>query len=190
MPPLDHVAVVVSDLERTLARLPDAEAETGEIQAFPSEGTREVYVGGEGASARLLIMEPHGSEGPYARALESRGPGLHHIAFHLEDVDAVVADPVRRSNWLLHPATLRTWERASTVWLKHPDADLLVELHEAPPPADPGDAVVEAVRAEGLPPDDWLVESATSIEPGDDDALEFGGRWLGSSFFSGAPAHA
>jgi len=88
---IDHLALLVPSVERaaaTLARLGvDA---IGARDAFPDEGTAEIYVGAPGRGARLLLMEAIGP-GPYRRALERRGPGLHHLALVVGDVEAAVA---------------------------------------------------------------------------------------------------
>ena len=77
--PIDHVAVLVADLEAALRDLTPLGLETGPIEEFPSEGTRECYLGRSDQSAKLLLLTPHGDAGPYARALARRGPGLHHV---------------------------------------------------------------------------------------------------------------
>lgn len=77
---LDHVALLCSSVKsslRTLASLLPAEAAglftPGKIETFPSEGTRECYIGkNKGGGARLLLIEAVGVDGPYARALAKR----------------------------------------------------------------------------------------------------------------------
>ena len=76
----DHVALLCQSIESSLqaleALLPE-EAQSsflpGKIESFPSEGTRECYIGKKGkGGARLLLMEAVGSTGPYFRALAKR----------------------------------------------------------------------------------------------------------------------
>ena len=77
---LDHVALLCDSIESSLASLaallPEEAASCfapGKIESFPSEGTRECYVGkNKNGGARLLLMEAVGSSGPYARALAKR----------------------------------------------------------------------------------------------------------------------
>ena len=128
--PIDHVALLVPRIEPVLEKLGDWAAEAGEIEEFPSEGTRELYVGGEGRNARLLLMEARGEKGPYARALAKRGPGLHHVALLVPDLDAFLAG-IR--GWLVHPACLPGLASSRTLWLARPGISTLVEVHEAEP---------------------------------------------------------
>lgn len=91
---IDHVALLVRSVERSaeaLARL--GVGDIGEKESFPGEGTAEVYVGAARRGAKLLLMEAIGP-GPYQRALEKRGPGLHHVAIVVDDVPAAVARAV------------------------------------------------------------------------------------------------
>ena len=143
--PLDHVALVVRRIEPVLDRLEGLEA--GPIEAFPSEGTREVYLGA--GVARLLLMEPTTADGPYARALAKRGPGLHHVAVETPDLDEFLAQ-VR--GWLLVPACLPGLAQTRTAWLARPGVATLLEVHEGE--AAEGTLVVEQVELPGSLPVD------------------------------------
>ena len=90
---LDHVALLTRSVEGTVAKLTqegtiDGQA-VGPIETFPAEGTRECYIGA--ASGKLLLMEAVGTRGPYVRALAKRGPGLHHVAFTVPDLQSALA---------------------------------------------------------------------------------------------------
>ncbi|MEO0651161.1 MAG: VOC family protein [Planctomycetota bacterium] len=159
MDPLDHIALVVPRLEETLARLQLAPECVGPVESFPSEGTREVYLG-QGAG-KLLLLEPIGSDGTYARWVAKRGFGLHHVALHTADLSAMVQG---LRGWLLHPKSLETHTRSRTVWLARPGVPALVELHESTPAGGP--PLVEAVEIPaplaGLDPQFGLSQSPDS----------------------------
>ena len=120
---LDHVALVVADLEGAIARTP-LPAEP--IGTFPGEGTREAYVGAASRDARLLLVTPidPASDGPYARALRSRGAGLHHLGLAVDDVAAYV-DALAGSGWYVLPGTI---DLPYGCWLARPGVPLLVEV--------------------------------------------------------------
>ncbi|MEL6181056.1 MAG: VOC family protein [Myxococcota bacterium] len=127
---LDHVALVVEDLETTLHTLREIPGvPIGPIQEFPDEGTREVYLGEE-RQAALLLMQPLNTDGPYAQALAKCGPGLHHIALHVPSVELML-EQLAGSGWYLHLQSISTLRRHRTVWLARPGVGVLVELHES-----------------------------------------------------------
>ena len=157
---LDHVALVVRRLEPVLERLEGLAA--GPIEAFPSEGTREVYLGS--GSARLLLMEPTDTSGPYARAHAKRGAGLHHLAGNVPDLDGFLA---RVGGWLVVPACLPDLHDTRTAWLARAGVATLLEVHEAEPAS--GTPLVARVELPGPLP----VDPRPSMEPSSD-----GGMWL------------
>ena len=142
MTQLDHIALVTASLEPVLARLDHVQEHLGPIEAFPSEGTREVYVGN--GSAKLLVMEPTSTDGPYGRALARRGPGLHHVALHTPDLTGFMGE-VR--GWLMLPISVRTIAESRTAWLARPGVPTLLEVHEAEPTS--GEPLVGAVEVPG-----------------------------------------
>lgn len=141
MPHLDHIALVVRELEPALARCQAAGLPAGPIEDFPAEGTREVYLGDSTGSALLLLMQPTSDEGPYARALRKRGPGLHHVALRVPQLERFARE---LRGWLLHPASLETLASSRTVWLARPGVGALVEVCEGR--ADPGPPAIEALE--------------------------------------------
>jgi catechol 2,3-dioxygenase-like lactoylglutathione lyase family enzyme len=138
----NHVALLVADLEQARSRLDGLELPAGPVESFPSEGTRELYLGDPERPGLLLLIQPEG-DGPYARALAKRGPGLHHVALDVPDAAAFVqgAGP-----WLLHPASLTTLPGGRTAWLARPGAGVLIEVQERAGPAPDGPPVIEAVE--------------------------------------------
>lgn len=143
--PLDHVALVVTRLEPVIERLDGLEP--GPIESFPEEGTREIYLGS--GAARLLLMEPTDPAAPYGRALEKRGPGLHHVATTVPDLDSFLAT-VR--GWLLVPRGLPELTSARTAWLARPGVATLLEVTEGERAVGP--PVVEQVELPGPLPVD------------------------------------
>ncbi|MFK7960935.1 MAG: VOC family protein [Phycisphaerales bacterium] len=128
---LDHVALLVPSIEAAAAALGSLRAERGPVEEFPSEGTREMYIGAPGTGGRLLLLQPMGASGPYARAMAKRGPGLHHIAYRVADIDTFIdAHP----GWLLHPISLKTHPRSATAWFARPGIPILLEVVTNPDP--------------------------------------------------------
>ena len=82
---LDHVGVVVRDLEAALKTFQDVfEMSPGEIRELPDQGVRATLL--TVGQTRLELLEPLSAESPVGRFLERRGEGLHHLAFHVDNV--------------------------------------------------------------------------------------------------------
>ena len=124
---LDHVALLVEDLDRSLAALQEIDLEAESVNEYPGEGTREAYVGDTSCSGRLLLIEAI-SDGPYRRALLKRGPGLHHIALRCSNHQECAHALGQEYGWLLHHHTLESFTACNTIWLARPGMPLLVEL--------------------------------------------------------------
>ncbi len=87
--------MLVRSVEKSGRKLEGKGYDIGPVDTFEAEGTKEIYVN-YGNAGSLLLMEAIGP-GPYQRALEKRGPGLHHIAV---DVEKIVKSLVQARGWV------------------------------------------------------------------------------------------
>ena len=88
---IHHVGVAVDDLDRALTTYVDvlgAALEHREELAEQGVVAAAVRVG----SDRLELLAPTGDDTPVGRFLAKRGPGMHHIAYRVDDVAAALAD--------------------------------------------------------------------------------------------------
>ncbi len=88
---IHHVGVAVDDLDRALTTYVDvlgAALEYREELAEQGVVAAAVRVG----SDRLELLAPTGDDTPVGRFLAKRGPGMHHIAYRVDDVAAALAD--------------------------------------------------------------------------------------------------
>ena len=84
---LDHIAIAVSDLDEAIARyVEDLGLELAGREDVVSARTSTAFVPISGT--RLELVHPLAGEGPIAKHLEKRGPGLHHICFRTDDIVA------------------------------------------------------------------------------------------------------
>jgi LAO/AO transport system kinase len=125
---IDHIGVAVSDPEPLLSFL----AATFGAGAEPaievaSHGVRVRFVRlGESAVELLESLDP---DSPVASFLGTRGPGLHHVAIEVGDLDAALAD-LRARGVRLVDTKPRPGADGRTVAFIHPSAagGVLVEL--------------------------------------------------------------
>jgi methylmalonyl-CoA/ethylmalonyl-CoA epimerase len=84
---LHHVGIAVEDLEQaieTYRRLFGAEVEHRESLADQGADVALLRVG----EGRVELPAAHGPDTPVGKFLAGRGPGMHHVAFEVEDVGA------------------------------------------------------------------------------------------------------
>ena len=86
---INHVCIAVRDIEDTLGfyRLTFGTG-SAEIEEIEDQGVRAalVRVGG----SQLEFIQPTDTTGGVARFIESRGEGVHHICFEVEDLQATL----------------------------------------------------------------------------------------------------
>ena len=91
---IDHIAIIVRDIERALLFYRDTLGiSPGEIKEVPTEQVRIAFLpmGGPGGS-EIELIEPTSPDSSLAKFLEKRGEGLHHICLEVENIDAELAD--------------------------------------------------------------------------------------------------
>jgi methylmalonyl-CoA epimerase len=115
---LDHIGVAVEDLDAALA-LYERDYEMTLVH-------REV-VSEQGVEAALLdvgenhveLLAPLSPDTPVGKFLAKRGPGMHHVAYQVTDIDATL-QALRDAGMRLIDEQPRTGIRASRVAFLHP----------------------------------------------------------------------
>jgi methylmalonyl-CoA epimerase len=95
---IDHVAIIVRNIEQALAFYRDTLGLVpSEIKEVPSEQVRIAFLpmGGLGGS-EIELIEPANSNSSLNRFLEKRGEGLHHICLEVENIDAALREMQER----------------------------------------------------------------------------------------------
>jgi methylmalonyl-CoA/ethylmalonyl-CoA epimerase len=128
--PLDHLGIAVDDLER--GSLPYRTI--GLPQPHPDEevaGQQVVVRTFRSGDALIELLAPTGPDSPIARFIERRGPGLHHLALRVDDLDAEIARLEAEGARFIDPAP-RPGRSGTRVVFLHPrwGAGVLIELVE------------------------------------------------------------
>jgi methylmalonyl-CoA/ethylmalonyl-CoA epimerase len=91
---IHHLGVAVEDLETALAtyeRLFGAEVEHRATVEDQGVRAASLCVG----SGRVELLEPLGEDTPVGRFLAKRGPGMHHVAYEVSDLEATLDELAR-----------------------------------------------------------------------------------------------
>jgi methylmalonyl-CoA/ethylmalonyl-CoA epimerase len=127
---IDHVGVAVEDLDAAIA-LHEA--------TYGMELVHRETVEEQGVEAVLLdvgenhveLLRPLSEDTPVGKFLARRGPGLHHVAYQVQDIEAALSR-LRGQGVRLIDETPRTGIRGSRVAFLHPAASggVLTEIVE------------------------------------------------------------
>jgi methylmalonyl-CoA/ethylmalonyl-CoA epimerase len=129
---LDHVAILVSDLDAAIRLYRDVYGlELAEVEEVPSEKVR-VAIFGHGAG-RIELVSPSSPDSPMARAIEKRGEGLHHVCLEVPDIEKAMAS-LRAQGAPLLDDVPRPGAGGARVAFVHPKGSrgVLVELRQGP----------------------------------------------------------
>jgi methylmalonyl-CoA/ethylmalonyl-CoA epimerase len=115
---IDHIGVATDDLDGAVALyegtlgMPVAHRETVE-----SQGVEAVLLDvGEG---HVELLRPLGPDTPIGKYLERKGPGLHHVAYAVDDIEGVLGS-LKEAGVELIDSEPRTGIRDSRVAFVHP----------------------------------------------------------------------
>lgn len=129
---IEHIAIAVRDLERAISVFGSilggtpsgrerVETEQVELAFFDLE------------NGRLELLEPTAADSPVGRFLERRGPGLHHIALEVDDIEAAL-ERCRAAGLETVGRAPRAGAAGRRVAFLHPrgTGGVLLELSESP----------------------------------------------------------
>jgi methylmalonyl-CoA epimerase len=127
---IDHIGIAVEDLDAAIAL---------HEEAYGMEVVHRETVAEQGVEAVLLdvgenhveLLAPLGPDTPVGKFLAKKGPGLHHVAYQVPDIDAALGE-LRAAGLRLIDETPRTGIRSSRVAFLHPSATggVLTEIVE------------------------------------------------------------
>ena len=127
---IDHIGVATDDLDGALALYE---------QTFSMPLVHRETVESQGVEAALLdvgeghveLLRPLGPETPVGKYLDKRGPGLHHVAYAVDDIDGTLGK-LKDAGVELIDTEARQGIRNSRVAFLHPRATggVLTELVE------------------------------------------------------------
>jgi methylmalonyl-CoA epimerase len=127
---LDHIGIAVGDVEASLAFFRDVlglHVEPPEDVSSQRVRAHFLHMG----PSSLEVLEATSPDSAIARFVEKRGPGLHHVALRVDDIDAALAYLALRGVRLIDRVARPGAEGARVAFI-HPSAahGVLVELKQ------------------------------------------------------------
>lgn len=127
---INHVAVVVDDMEKALAFWRDALGmDLHELRDVPAEKSQVAFLPLPGSEVELVM--PTTDDSGIAKYLSKHGPGMHHICLEVDDIEGMLAQ-LRSKNVRLINEEPRTTSDGKKYAFIHPEstAGVLVELYQ------------------------------------------------------------
>ena len=117
---VDHIGVAVEDLDAAIALHERAYGMTvAHREVIDEQGVEAVLL--DVGENHVELLRPLSEETPVGRFLARRGPGLHHVAYQVADVQATLTT-LRERGLRLIDEQPRTGIRGSRVAFLHPRA--------------------------------------------------------------------
>lgn len=115
---IDHVGVAVEDIDTALALYEKSFAmELAHRETVESQGVEAVLL--DVGDGHVELLRPLGPETAVGKFLARKGPGLHHVAYAVDDIDATLAR-LAGAGLELIDSEPRTGIRESRVAFLHP----------------------------------------------------------------------
>lgn len=123
-----HIGIAVRDLAEIVPFYRDV-LSMPEVPLDDADGAR--IVGLAAGESLVELLEAESPESPIGKYVAKRGPGIHHVCFAVDDIDAAL-DRCRRAGVRLIDETPRLGAEGKRIAFLHPSATagVLVELSE------------------------------------------------------------
>jgi methylmalonyl-CoA/ethylmalonyl-CoA epimerase len=131
---IDHIGVAVEDIDAALGLYEGAfEMRLAHRETVEDQGVEAVLL--DVGDGHVELLRPLGPETAVGKFLERRGPGLHHVAYAVEDIDRALEE-LAAAGLELIDSEARVGIRESRVAFLHPRSTggVLTEIVE---PASP-----------------------------------------------------
>jgi methylmalonyl-CoA/ethylmalonyl-CoA epimerase len=127
---IDHIGVAVEQLDSALELYRDSlELDLAHREVVEEQGVEAVLL--DIGENHVELLAPLSPDTPVGRFLAKNGPGLHHVAYQVDDIDGALA-ALKQAGLSLIDEQPRTGIRGSRVAFVHPrsTAGVLTEIVE------------------------------------------------------------
>ena len=127
---IDHIGVAVEDLDAAIKLYERGfEMELVHRETVESQGVEAVLL--DVGEWHVELLAPLGPDTPVGKFIAKKGPGIHHVAYSVDDIDATL-EQAKAAGMRMIDETARVGIRGSRVAFVHPAAtgSVLTEIVE------------------------------------------------------------
>jgi methylmalonyl-CoA epimerase len=115
---IDHIGVAVEDIDAAIALYGQSfEMELAHRETVESQGVEAVLL--DVGDGHVELLAPLGPDTPVGKYMAKNGPGLHHVAYAVDDIDAALKN-IAAAGIRLIDSEPRVGIRDSRVAFLHP----------------------------------------------------------------------
>lgn len=125
---IEHLGIAVKSIEGSLKTFETLlGAECYKTEEVESEGVKTAFI--HIGESKIELLEATNTESPIAKYLDKKGPGIHHIAFEVDDINAEIERLTKEGFTLIHTSPKDGADNKLIAFL-HPKSteSILVEL--------------------------------------------------------------
>jgi methylmalonyl-CoA epimerase len=125
---IDHIGVAVEEIEPALELYRDSfELTVAHREVVTDQGVEAVLL--DVGENHVELLAPLAPDTPVGRFLAKQGPGLHHVAYQVQDIEATL-EKLKQAGLAMIDEQPRTGIRGSRVAFMHPraSAGVLTEI--------------------------------------------------------------
>jgi len=130
---VDHIAIAVEDIDSSIELYASAFGKTPSHRERVEDFKVEIATVDVGDTA-IEFIQPTSDDSPIRKFLNERGPGIHHIAFRVDDIHAALKELVAKGTHVIDKSP-RNGKDGSLVAFIHPRSTerVLYELVQIKP---------------------------------------------------------
>ena len=125
---INHIGIAVKSLDETLSFYRDMLGMTYlGVEEVAEQKVRVAML--EVGESKIELLEPTSADSPVARFLEKNGPGIHHVAYEVADINSAI-EHLEREGAKMIDRTPRNGAHGASIAFVHPKSSngVLTEL--------------------------------------------------------------
>jgi len=126
---IDHIGIALDSIDRVLQFYKDLNLTIAHIEEVKDQQVRAAII--EIGESRIELLESLSPEGPIGKFISKKGPGIHHIAIEVENLEEKLKE-FEKKGYSLIDKTPRMGAQGNKIAFLHPKSSggVLIELCE------------------------------------------------------------